>query len=70
MQSLDPAEVREHLELLRLERQLAVSIGLDADRAYMADLEKQLATCEAVWIGVAVTQVAVGRAELTGRPQG
>ena len=70
MQSLDPAEVREHLELLRLERQLAVSIGLDADRAYMADLERQLATWEAAWTGAAVTQIAVARAQLRGRLEG
>ena len=70
MQSHDPAEVREHLELLRLEHQLAVSIGLDADRAYMADLEKQLATWEAAWVGAAVTQIAVARAQLGGRLEG
>ena len=70
MQSLDPSEVREQLELLRLERQLAVSSGLDADRAYMADLERQLATWEAAWVGAAVTEIAVSRAEQQGRPQG
>ena len=70
MRADDPGEVREQLELLRLEHELAVSIGLDADRAYMADLERQLATWEAAWTGAAVTQRAVARAELLGRPQG
>jgi hypothetical protein len=66
----DPAEVRQHLELLRSEYELAVSIGLDADRAYMADLRHQLATWRAVWIGASVTELAVTRAEQRGRQQG
>lgn len=66
----DPSEVRERLELLRVERQLARSIGLDADEEYMADLENQLAALEAAWIGARVTEIAVTRAEATGRPQG
>ena len=70
MHSQDPADVRQRLDLLRLEHDLAVSIGLDNDPAYMADLEQQLATYEAAWIGAAVTELAVGRAEREGRPQG
>jgi len=66
----DPAEVRQHLDLLRMEHDLAVSIGLDSDPAYMADLEHQLATYEAAWVGAAVTQIAVTRAEQQGRLQG
>jgi len=70
MPSEDPATVREQLELLRLEHELAVSIGLDNDPAYMADLEHQLATWEAAWVGAAVTELAVSRAEQQGRLQG
>jgi hypothetical protein len=70
MHSQDPAEVRQHLDLLRLEHELAVSIGLDNDPAYMADLAQQLATYEVAWVGAAVTEIAVGRAERDGRPQG
>jgi hypothetical protein len=70
MQSNDPAEVRQHLDLLRLEHELAVSIGLDSDPVYMADLEHQLATWEAAWIASAVTEIAVSRAVLQGRPHG
>lgn len=70
MQSQDPARVREQLDLLRLEHELAVSIGLDADPVYMADLEHQLATWEAAWVVAAVTQIAVSRAERRGRPRG
>ena len=70
MNSQDPAEVRQHLDLLRLEHDLAVSIGLDNDPVYMADLQQQLATYEAAWVGVAVTELAVGRGVREGRPQG
>jgi hypothetical protein len=70
MQSEDPAAVRQQLDLLRMEHELAVAIGLDNDPAYMADLEHQLATWEAAWVGAAVTEVAVSRAEQQGRLQG
>jgi hypothetical protein len=70
MQSDDPAEVRQHLDLLRLEHELAVSIGLDSDPVYMADLEYQLATWEAAWVAAAVTEIAVSRAVLQGRRNG
>jgi hypothetical protein len=66
----DPATVRRQLDLLRMEHDLAVSIGLDNDPAYMADLERQLATCEAAWVGAAVTELAVTRGAQQGRPQG
>ena len=70
MQSDDPAEVRQHLDLLRLEHELAVSIGLDSDPVYMADLQHQLATWEAAWVAAAVTELAVSRAVLRGRSHG
>jgi hypothetical protein len=70
MQSDDPAEVRQHLYLLRLEHDLAVSIGLDSDPVYMADLEHQLATWQAAWVAAAVTEIAVSRAVRHGRLHG
>ncbi len=70
MECGDPTDVRERLELLRMEHDLALKIGLDADREYMADLERQLELWEAAWIGAAVTEIAVRRGALTGRPQG
>ena len=70
MQCDDPGEVRQHLDLLRLEHELALSIGLDSDPVYMADLQHQLATWEAVWVAAAVTDLAVSRAVLQGRPHG
>ena len=70
MERRDPADVREHLELLRIEHELALSIGLDADAEYMADLERQLEIWEAAWVGARVTVLAVKRAQAAGRPQG
>jgi len=70
MPSEDPAIVRQQLDLLRMEHELAMAIGLDNDPAYMADLEHQLATWEAAWVGAAVTELAVSRAAEQGRPQG
>jgi hypothetical protein len=70
MECDDPASVRQRLELLRIEHQLAVAIGLDADPEYMADLEQQLAIWEAAWVGAAVTEIAVRRSLRRGRPQG
>ena len=70
MSPQDPSAVRQHLDLLRMEHDLAVAIGLDNDPVYMADLEHQLATYEAAWVGAAVTEIAVSRAEQQGRLQG
>ena len=70
MECDDPAEVRERLELLRMEHELAVSIGLDSDLEYMADLERQLTIWQAAWTAAAVTRIAVMRAQTRGRPQG
>ena len=66
----DPADARERLELLRIEHELAVSVGLDADPRYMADLQQQLDIWEAAWVGAAVTELAVKRAQARGRQQG
>jgi hypothetical protein len=66
----DPSEVRERLQLLRIEHELACSIGLDEDAEYMEDLQRQLATLEAAWVGARVTEIAVMQAEHLGRQQG
>jgi hypothetical protein len=70
MQYSDPSELRERLELLRIEHELACAIGLDEDPEYMADLKRQLETWEAAWVSARVTQIAVRQAGQRGRPQG
>jgi hypothetical protein len=66
----DSGDARQHLELLRIEHKLAVSIGLDSDSEYMADLEHQLEIWEAAWVAAAVTEIAVTQAAVRGRLQG
>jgi hypothetical protein len=63
-------EVRQHLMLLGEERVLAHEAGLDHDRAYMADLDDEIAHYRAAYIGAAVTEIAMLRARLDGRPVG
>jgi hypothetical protein len=64
--TLTATDVKRHLDLLHEERQLAVEIGLDADGAYMADLDDEIAACHAAYVGAAVTEIASMRAALSG----
>jgi hypothetical protein len=63
-------EVRQHLMLLGEERVLAHEAGLDHDRAYMADLEDEIATCRSAYMGAVITEIAMLRARLDGPLQG
>jgi hypothetical protein len=65
-----PASARElRLLLSRLaeERLCARDVGLDRDRAYMADLELEVAEASCAYAGAAVLQLAALRAALSGR---
>jgi hypothetical protein len=64
--TLTATDVRQHLDLLYEERVLAVSIGLAADGAYMADLEQEIAAYRSALVGLAVTEIASMRAQLSG----
>ena len=59
-------EAKQHLDLLREERLLAIEVGLAADGAYMADLEDEIAACRAAFVGAAVTEIASMRASFSG----
>ena len=63
-------DVREHLQLLLVERELAVVEGLAGNAPYMADLEDEITATRAAYIGAAVTEIATLRAELSGRLEG
>lgn len=65
--TMHATDVRSHLMLLHEERVLAREQGLAADRAYMADLEEEIEACRSAYVGAAVTEIAVLRAELDGR---
>jgi|RhiMetdeSRZDD1v2_1073273.scaffolds.fasta_scaffold5355200_1 hypothetical protein len=65
---MSAAEVRDRLLALRAERALALASGrpLDGDE----DLDDEIRAAEAAFVGTAVTEIAVLRAELSGRLQG
>ena len=64
------ADVRVRLQRLYAERQLADLVGLSRDQGYMADLEHEIAGYQNAYVGAAVTEIAIIRGELAGRPQG
>lgn len=65
-----PTDLYERLELLRIERALAMGCELRHDLAYMADLDTEIAAMHAAWVGASVTELAVLRAQLLGAAQG
>jgi hypothetical protein len=64
--TLNASDVKQHLDLLYAERVLAVQVGLAVDGAYMADLEDEIASCRAAFVGAAVTEIASLRAQFSG----
>ena len=64
--SITALEVRDHLLQLEEERALALREGLGANRAYMNDLDAELAHRRALYAVAAVTEMATMRAELSG----
>jgi hypothetical protein len=60
------AELREHLVILNAERAAAGLAGLTDNRAYLDDLEDELAAERHAYVGAAVTEIASLRAALSG----
>ena len=60
------ASLRDELHELDAELAAARRSGLAANDAYMADLALEMAITEAAYVGAAVTEIAVLRAELDG----
>jgi hypothetical protein len=63
-------EIAERLRMLYVERALAEREGLGANRRYMDDLEQEISGCRDAYVGAAVTEIAVLRGALSGRPAG
>jgi hypothetical protein len=59
-------EVRTRLQELKAERASAARAGLTSNRAYMTDLDDEIATVTSAYVGAAVTEIAVLRARLLG----
>lgn len=63
-------EVLSYLTRLQLERVEARAVGLDECDTYMAELQDEIEHCRSVFVGAAVTEIAVLRGELSGRLDG
>ena len=59
-------QIQTHLQQLLAERELASFEGLASVPAYMADLEEEIAAARDAYVGAAVTEIAVLRAQLSG----
>ena len=59
-------QIKSQLEDLQAERVLAEIEGLGANRAYVLDLEGEIAATRTAFIATAVTEIATLRAELFG----
>ena len=68
--NISAAELQQRLRLLHLERLEAQEIGLTDCERYRRDLEDEMAGCRAAFVGAAVTEIAVLRADLSGRQTG
>jgi hypothetical protein len=64
------AELQERMTRLESERALAALTGLTDDAAYMADLQADIVAASAAYVGVAVTEIASLRGQLSGRLHG
>jgi hypothetical protein len=63
-------DVKNHLQLLREERALAMATPLRHDRAYMADLDEEITATRHAWISSAVLEIARFREDFGAAPQG
>jgi len=69
-QDVSAAKARSRLNTLLEERSTALRTPLAANRVYMDSLEADIAASRAAFVGAAVTEVAVLRAEVFGRQYG
>lgn len=63
---MNATEARNRLHLLEAERLDAVEAGLGGNALYMDDLDNDIAASRALYIGLAVTEIATLRAQLSG----
>ena len=61
------SELRARLTRLHSERREAEAHGLTDCEAYMRDLTEEITECRAAFVGAAVSEIAVERAEVMGR---
>ena len=59
-------DARTRLHRLEAERLDAVEAGLGGNALYMDDLDNDIAASRALYVGLAVTEIATLRAQLSG----
>jgi hypothetical protein len=59
-------DARNQLQRLQAERLDAVEAGLGGNALYMEDLQNDIAASRALYVGLAVTEIAVLRGQLSG----
>ena len=59
-------DARTELRRLAAERREDVRTGLEDNPLYMDDLERDIETSRAAYVGLAVTEIATLRAQLSG----
>ena len=64
---MNSGQIRAQLARLNLERLDAEKGGLSGNETYMADLEEEIFECRAVLALATVTEMAVAKAETSGR---
>ena len=64
------ADARGRLELLNAERALALASGLDGNRTYLDDIDEEIEGVREAYVGLAVTEIATLRGELSGVLEG
>ncbi len=63
-------DARARLRRLAAERRDALDAGLGDNATYMRDLSADIAASRESFVGLAVTEIATFRAELSGRLEG
>ena len=64
------SEIHKNLDRLRAERQEARETGLAEVRLYMADLQREIEECRHAYVRASVVELAMQRAQATGRLEG
>jgi hypothetical protein len=59
-------DIRLHLYRLTAERLDAVDMGLGANATYMAELDADIAETREAYVGLAVTEIASFRSQVSG----
>lgn len=67
---MNASDARRELGRLTAERLDAIEAGLDYQRDLHGRIEQALSAARSAYIGLAVTEIAMLRGELSGRPRG